>query len=81
MPDKKKARKDIIRGYVIFAATLIAAGIILWLFPNKVTAATTTTWNYFLEMIMILPGGNGLKVSQTNRRMAQFPTVASNFPR
>ena len=55
MPDKKKARKDIIRGYVIFAATLIAAAIILWLFPNKVTAATTTTWNYFLEMIMILP--------------------------
>jgi uncharacterized membrane protein YraQ (UPF0718 family) len=55
MTDKKKVRKDIIRGYVIFAATLIAAAIILWLFPNKVTAATTTTWNYFLEMIMILP--------------------------
>ena len=55
MPDKKKALKDIIRGYVIFAATLIAAVIILWLFPDKVTAATTTTWNYFLEMIIILP--------------------------
>ena len=55
MLDKKKALKDIIRRYVIFAATLIAAVIILWLFPDKVTAATTTTWNYFLEMIMILP--------------------------
>jgi uncharacterized membrane protein YraQ (UPF0718 family) len=55
MPDKKKARKEIIRGYVLFAATLIVAAIILWIFPNKVTAATTTTWNYFLEMIMILP--------------------------
>ena len=55
MPDKKKARKEIIRGYVLFAATLIAAAIILWIFPGKVTAATTTTWNYFLEMIMILP--------------------------
>ena len=55
MPDKKKARKEIIRGYVLFAATLIAAAIILWIFPNKVTAATTTTWNYSLEMIMILP--------------------------
>jgi uncharacterized membrane protein YraQ (UPF0718 family) len=55
MPDRKKARKEIIRGYVLFAATLIAAAIILWIFPNKVTAATTTTWNYSLEMIMILP--------------------------
>ena len=55
MPDKKKARKEIIRGYVLFAAALIAAAIILWIFPGKVTAATTTTWNYFLEMIMILP--------------------------
>ena len=55
MPDKKKARKEIIRGYVLFAATLIVAAIILWIFPNKVTAATTTTWNYSLEMIMILP--------------------------
>jgi len=55
MPDKKKARKEIIRGYVLFAATLIAAAIILWLFPNKVSPTTTTAWNFFLEMIMILP--------------------------
>ena len=55
MPDKKKARKDIVRGYVIFAATLIAAAIILWIFPDKVSPATTTAWNFFLEMIMILP--------------------------
>lgn len=55
MPDKKKARKEIVRGYVLFAATLIAAAIILWIFPGKVTAVTTTTWKYFLEMIMILP--------------------------
>jgi len=55
MPDKKKARKEIIRGYVLFAATLIVAAIILWIFPNRVSTAATTTWNYFLEMIMILP--------------------------
>lgn len=55
MPDKKKARKEMVRGYVLFAVALIAAAIILWIFPNKVTAATTTTWDYFLEMIMILP--------------------------
>jgi len=55
MPDKKKARKQVIRGYILFALTLIAAAIILWIFPDRVSAATTTTWNYFLEMIMILP--------------------------
>ena len=55
MPDKKKARKEMVRGYVIFAATLVAAAIILWVFPDKVSTATTATWNYFLEMIIILP--------------------------
>jgi len=55
MPDKKKARKEIVRGYILFGATLIAMAIILWIFPSKVTTATTTMWNYFLEMIMILP--------------------------
>ncbi|MFW6118167.1 MAG: permease [Chloroflexota bacterium] len=55
MPDKKKARKEIIRGYILFAATLVAAAIILSIFPDRVSTATATTWNYFLEMIMILP--------------------------
>jgi len=55
MPDKKRARKEIIRGYALFSVILIAAAIILWIFPDKVSAATTTTWDYFLEMIMILP--------------------------
>ncbi len=55
IPDKKKARKSIIRGYIILAVALIAVGILLSLFPDKATTATNTTWNYFLEMIMILP--------------------------
>lgn len=55
IPEKKRARKGIIKGYILFALTLIAAAIILWIFPDRVSAATTTTWNYFLEMIMILP--------------------------
>ncbi|MFC1863723.1 permease [Thermodesulfobacteriota bacterium] len=53
--DKKRSGKGINRRYVIVAATLIAAAIILWLFPNKFNAATAATWAYFLEMIMILP--------------------------
>ena len=55
MPDKKKARKEMFRGYALFAVTLVVAAIILWIFPDKVSTATTTTWDYFLEMIMILP--------------------------
>lgn len=55
MPDKKKVRKEIIRAYLIFAATLAVAAIILAVFPDRVSTATTATWNYFLEMIMILP--------------------------
>lgn len=55
MPDKKKARKEMLRGYALFAVTLVVAAIILWIFPDKVSTATTTTWDYFLEMIMILP--------------------------
>ncbi len=55
MPDKNKPRQEVIRGYVLFAVTLIAAAIILWIFPTKITVATTTAWNYFLEMVMILP--------------------------
>jgi uncharacterized membrane protein YraQ (UPF0718 family) len=55
LDESKKTRKDILRGYAIFGATLIAAAIILWIFPGKAVAATTTAWDYSLEMIMILP--------------------------
>ncbi len=55
MPDKKKVRKDIIKGYAMFVATLLATAIILWVFPSKVTTATTTAWDYSLEMVFILP--------------------------
>lgn len=55
MPDKKKVRKDIIKGYAMFVATLFAAAIILCVFPSKVTTATTTAWDYSLEMVFILP--------------------------
>jgi len=55
MPDKKKVRKDIIKGYAMFAAATFAAAIILWIFPSKVTTATTTAWDFFLEMAFILP--------------------------
>ncbi len=42
-------------GYVFFVATLLAAAIILWIFPDRITAAVNSMWNYLFEMIMILP--------------------------
>lgn len=42
-------------GYVFFVATLLAAAVILWIFPDRVPAAVNSTWNYLFEMIMILP--------------------------
>lgn len=53
--ERKKMRRDMIKGYVIFAIALIVAIILLLVFPDQKDAATATTWNYFLEMIVILP--------------------------
>jgi uncharacterized membrane protein YraQ (UPF0718 family) len=53
--EKKKQRRVLVRGYAISAVVLIAAAIILWIFPDKTESATTTARNYFLEMIKILP--------------------------
>ena len=53
--ERKKMRRDMIKGYVIFAIALIVAIILMLVFPDRKDTTTTTTWNYFLEMIAILP--------------------------
>jgi len=53
--EKRKQRRVLIRNYAVSAVVLIAAAIILWIFPDKTASATTTARNYFLETIMILP--------------------------
>jgi len=53
--EKKKMRQDIIRGYALFIIALAVAVTLLLIFPERKEAATSTTWSYFLEMIMILP--------------------------
>lgn len=55
MPDRKKTLKQMIRGYLPLGGVVIAATIVLWIFPDRVPAATGTMWAYFREMIMILP--------------------------
>jgi len=44
-----------IRNYILLGATLIVAATILLIFPDRVDIVTTTSWAYFLEMMMILP--------------------------
>ena len=44
-----------IRDHILLGATLIVAATILLIFPDRVDIVTTTSWAYFLEMMMILP--------------------------
>ena len=50
-----KQRRDMLRGYLMFAAVLAAAVILLFLFPERREAAVTTAGKYLREMILILP--------------------------
>lgn len=53
--EMKKRRKGIIRDCLLLGITLIIAVVILLIFPDKSDVVTTTSWNYFIEMILILP--------------------------
>jgi uncharacterized membrane protein YraQ (UPF0718 family) len=53
--EAKKMRKEIVRDYAIFAIALALAVLLLLIFPDRKATATITAWNYFLEMIAIMP--------------------------
>lgn len=53
--EKKDSPKNILRDYLIFLAVLTAGLILLFIFPDKKDAATTSAWSYFCEMMAILP--------------------------
>jgi len=53
--EAKKMRREIIRDYAIFAIALALAVLLLLIFPERKATATITAWNYFLEMIAIMP--------------------------
>jgi len=44
-----------LRDYILLGATLIVAATILLIFPTRLDIVTTTSWAYFLEMMLILP--------------------------
>ncbi len=52
---EEKAKKEMVRDLVIFGITLAATLILLMEFPDRRGAVISTSWNFFLEMILILP--------------------------
>ncbi|MEF8879100.1 MAG: permease [Candidatus Thermoplasmatota archaeon] len=52
---KEKQKKKTLRDWIFFAITVVILLIILFVFPEKTDPVTSTAWEYFLEMIIILP--------------------------
>ena len=52
---EKKQRKDLKRDIIVLVFTLIFTVILLSIFPEKQKAVIKTSWDFFIEMISILP--------------------------
>lgn len=52
---KEKQKKKTLRDWIFFGITVGVLLIILFVFPEKTDPVTSTAWDYFLEMIIILP--------------------------
>jgi len=52
---KQKQRKAMIRDYALFGIALIITVAILLVFPDRLDSVTTVSWEYFTEMMLILP--------------------------
>ena len=52
---EEKAKKEMMRDLVIFGITLAATLVLLMEFPDRRGPVISTSWNFFLEMILILP--------------------------
>ncbi|MBO8130134.1 MAG: permease [Candidatus Marinimicrobia bacterium] len=53
--EKGTQRKGMKRDAIILGITLIITIALLSIFPDKQEAVITTSWNFFIEMILILP--------------------------
>lgn len=51
----RKQRKAMVRDYAILAAALAIMLVTLLVYPDRVDGVTTASWNFFTEMMMILP--------------------------
>jgi len=52
---KTKQRKETINSWLYFAASLAFTVVLLIIFPDRQTAVTKSSWQIFMEMIVILP--------------------------
>ncbi len=52
---KEKQRKGTMRDVILLGITLVIAIILLSIFPERQEAAITASWEFFIEMILILP--------------------------
>ena len=52
---KQKQRKAMIRDYALLGIALIITVAILLVFPDRLDTVTTVSWEYFTEMMLILP--------------------------
>jgi len=52
---KEKQRKGMIRDIIILGIAIVIAIILIWLFPDRREVITTSSWEFFIEMIWILP--------------------------
>ena len=52
---KEKQRKGMIRDIIILGIAIVIAIILISLFPDKREVITASSWEFFIEMIWILP--------------------------
>ena len=52
---KEKQRKGMIRDIIILGIAIAIAIILISLFPDKREVITTSSWEFFIEMVWILP--------------------------
>ena len=52
---KQKQKKKILRDWMFLGLTIGILLLILFLYPEKTQPVTVTAWDYFMEMIIILP--------------------------
>jgi len=52
---KSKAKRKMMQDWITFVIVLIIAAVLLLIFPEKTNIVTTTSWQYFIEMVWILP--------------------------
>ncbi|WP_331710463.1 permease [Thermococcus peptonophilus] len=53
--DERNTRKEMVRDLIILGITLLVTAVLLVAFPDRRGPVIKTSWNFFLEMIQILP--------------------------